>query len=79
MRGVVEIPAVEDRRLLQGRAQRVEIGAAELVPLGDDDEPVRPEEGVVAPLANLDGIPVQPHRLLAGHGIVGPDPGVARQ
>src|SRR5207245_10674641 len=38
LRRVVEIAPVEDRRRLQARADRLEIGAAEFLPLGDDRE-----------------------------------------
>ena len=39
-RRVEEIAAVEDHRLLERRADALEVGAAELLPLGDDDQRV---------------------------------------
>src|SRR5258706_3547959 len=68
--GVVDVPAVEDHGLFEQPPDGVEVGAAELVPLRDDDERVGALERVVVAPVVADAVAEDLFRLGHRLGVV---------
>src|SRR3989304_7266208 len=69
---VVDVAPVEDHRLAHQGLHQLEVGLAELVPLGDDDQRVRPLEGSIGGFGVPEAVPAfrlhVPHRLGVENG-----------
>ncbi len=72
-RRVVEVAAVEDHRLAEQAGHHLEVGVAELVPLGGDRQGVGLLEGAVGAVAVGQLVAVDLSDVGQGLGIVDPD------
>src|SRR6185503_10709979 len=71
-RGIVEVPAVEDRRGLELRLDRGEVRAAEFLPFGDDGKRIGAFQRGSRGGDDFDALlsPQQLLRLVTGRGVV---------